>query len=286
MDMQHPSFGDHKPLRAGDTVGPYRLELMLGEGGMGQVFRARRDDGQLVALKVMKPSMAGKEQMRRFLREARAAGEVDHPRLVGVLDSGEADGQPYIAMRLVVGRSLDERIKEDGPLSIPETVRIVRHVADALEALHRVGLVHRDIKPSNVMLDQADGSASVTDFGLARGGDYSALTKPGQVLGTLDYLAPEAFRGAPPTPALDIYALGCVVFECLAGEPPFAGKGMMQVCFAHLEETPRDPCAGRRDAPPELGKVVNYALAKEPEKRPRTALAYATILAAAAAAAR
>ena len=280
--MRRPTNAQDRSLSPGDELGPYHLEELLGEGGMGQVFRARRhDDGQLVALKVMKPEMTGKEQARRFLREARAAGTVNHPNLVGVLDTGEAGGHPYIAMRLVVGRSLDERIQQEGPLPIPDTVRITHHIARALDALHRADLVHRDIKPSNVMLD-ADLGACLTDFGLARGGDYSALTRPGQVLGTIDYLSPEQIRGEPPTPAVDIYALGCVVFECLAGQPPFAGRGMMQVCFAHLEEAPADPCARRSDAPPGLGEIVNHALAKVPEQRPPTAIAYATLLAAAA----
>ncbi len=281
--MQRPTKAQDAPLQPGDDLGPYHLEDVLGEGGMGQVFRARRhDDGRVVALKVMKPSMTGKEQARRFLREARAAGTVEHPNLVGVLDTGEADGRPYIAMRLVVGRSLDERIQEEGPLPVGDTVRTVHHIARALDALHRADLVHRDIKPSNVMLDAERDIACLTDFGLARGGDYSALTRPGQMLGTIDYLSPEQIRGEPPTPAVDIYALGCVVFECLAGQPPFAGRGMMQVCFAHLEEAPADPCAGRSDVPAGLGEIVNQALAKAPEERPPTATAYATLIAAAA----
>ena len=249
-----------------------------------EVFRARPQDARgLVALKVMKPAVTGKEQARRFLREARAGGVVDHPNLVGVLDTGEADGRPYIAMRLVVGRSLDERIRQEGPLPIPDTVRTARHIARALDALHGADLVHRDVKPSNVMLDDEHDAACLTDFGLARGGDYSALTRPGQVLGTIDYLSPEQIRGEPPTPAVDIYALGCVVFECLAGQPPFADRGgMMQVCFAHLEDAPGDPCAGRSDAPAGLGEIVNLALAKVADERPPTATAYATLLAAAA----
>ncbi len=271
-------------LRAGDDLGPYHLEALLGEGAMGRVFRARRrGDGLLVALKVMKPAMAADAQTaRRFLREARAAGEVDHPHLVGVLDAGEADGHPYLAMRLVVGRTLGERICDEGPLPLADTVRVVRHLARGLDALHRADIIHRDIKPSNVMLDDAGGAASLTDFGLARGGDYSALTRAGQVMGTLDYLAPEAVRGEPPAAPVDIYALGCVVFECLAGLPPFGRREMMQICFAHLEEAPGDPCAGRADAPEGLGEMVNLALAKAPDKRPATATAYATLIAAAA----
>ncbi len=271
-------------LVAGDVLGPYRVDAVLGEGGMGTVYSAtREDDGSEVALKVVKESYArDEESVRRFVREARAAGEVSHRHLVGVIDAGEVDGRRYMAMQLVRGRSLDERIRADGPLPLADTARMTSHVAAGLDALHAAGLVHRDVKPSNIMLD-ADGAAALTDFGLAKGNDYSTLTKAGQVMGTIDYLAPEMIRGEPPSPASDLYALGCVVYECVAGVPPFAGKGILQVGLGHLEETPRDPCAARPDASPELAETVLLALAKEPERRPPTATAYARMLSLAAA---
>jgi serine/threonine-protein kinase len=249
---------------------------------MGLVFRAQREaDGETVALKVMKPGAAGDpERARRFVREARAAATVEHRHLVGVLDSGECAGCAYLVMRYVAGGSLDRRIRERGPLSLEETAAVIGGVAAGIDALHRAGLVHRDVKPSNVMLDAA-GVAALTDFGLAKGRDYSALTRPGQLLGTLDYIAPELLRGMEPGPPSDIYALGCVAYECLAGRSPFGGRGVFAVGFAHLEETPSDPLAGRDDAPAGAAEYVLRALAKEPEQRPPTATAYATVLAAA-----
>ena len=271
-----------------DGIGPgalvdgYRIEEPLGEGGMGQVFRAiRESDGETVAVKVMKPGAAGDtERLRRFVREARAAATVDHRHLVGVLDSGECASCAYLVMRYVAGGSLDQRIRDGGALSPEETVSVIVDIADGMDALHRAGIVHRDVKPSNVMLDEA-GVAALTDFGLAKGRDYSALTRPGQMLGTLDYIAPEMLRGTDPGPPADIYALGCVTYECLAGSPPFGGRGMMAVGFAHLEETPSDPCAARGDVPAGAGEFVLRALAKDPADRPPTATAYATVVAAA-----
>lgn len=266
-------------LEPGSTLGPFRIDAMLGEGGMGQVFRATREgDGAPVALKVMKREFAADQQYsRRFLREARAAQEVSHKHLVSVLEAGEAEGRQYLVMRYVPGRSLQERIEIDGPLPIDELLRMVSHIAAGLDALHHHDLVHRDIKTSNILLEP-DGSASLTDFGLAKGRGYSMLTKPGQVMGTLDYLAPELIRGKEAGPRSDIYSFGCVVFECLAGTPPFAGKGVFQVGMAHLEEQPPDPCAERPDTPDGLSRIVLQALAKDPLQRPPTATAYGHLL--------
>lgn len=266
-------------LGVGDTLGPYRIEAMLGEGGMGRVFRAVREpDGEMVALKVMKSELAANEEYgRRFIREARAAKEVEHKHLVGILDAGEIDARRYLVMRYVDGRSLEQRIESEGALPVEDTIQLAAEVASALDALHSRGLVHRDVKASNIMLAE-DGSAALADFGLAKGSDYSVLTQPGQVVGTLDYLAPEMIRGEKAGPQSDIYALGCVVFECLAGKPPFAGKGILQVGMAHLEEAPSDPCCQRADAPPSLSEAVLTALAKDPARRPPTATAYSTML--------
>jgi serine/threonine protein kinase len=270
-------------LSAGDALGPYEIDAVLGEGGMGQVFRARnRESGEIVALKVIKPALVADEQSaRRFLHEARAAQAVHNRHLVGVVDAGEADGRRYLAMRYVSGRSVDVILADQGPFSIADTVRITTHVAAGLDALHAAGIVHRDIKASNILLDE-DGSASVTDFGLAKGSDYSALTTAGQSVGTIDYIAPEIIRGEKPTAASDLYSLGCVVFECLTGRTPFGGRGMLRVGMGHLDEAPADSCADRDDAPPDLGHAVNAALAKEPAARPLTATAYAQMLAVAA----
>src|SRR5262249_54778541 len=153
--------------------------------------------------------------------------------------------------------------------------------ASGLAELHEAGVVHRDIKSSNILVD-LEGTARLTDFGLAKGRAYTALTQPGQVLGTLQYLAPELIRGEPATPASDIYALGCVVFECTAGKPRFGDKTIFEVGIAPLDEDPADPCAGRVDCPSELGRVVRDALAKDPALRPATATEFASGLQTAA----
>jgi eukaryotic-like serine/threonine-protein kinase len=268
-------------LAAGTLIGPYRIEALLGEGGMGKVFRAvRLGETEPVALKVMRSRLAGEEEpRRRFLREARAAGEVRHKHLVPVLDAGEAGERRYLVMPYVPGRNLDDRLA-DGPLPVPELVQILAEVASGLDALHRAGLVHRDVKSSNVLLDER-GSAALTDFGLARREDWSRLTRMGQVMGTVDYIAPELLRGDRATPASDLYALGCLTYEMLAGRPPFQG-GMFEVGMAHLEKRPADPAAGRADAPRGLGPAVLLALEKEPRRRPPTATAYANLVGAAA----
>ena len=247
---------------------------------MGQVFRATHaHTGAVVALKLLKPAFASDEGLiRRLLREARAAGTVEHRHLVGLLDAGQADGRHYLALELVPGVSVAERIDAEGPLALAEVVRIAAGVGAGLDALHRAGIVHRDVKPSNVLLD-ADGAARLTDFGLAKGQDYSILTLPGQMLGTIDYLAPELIRGEEPTAASDIYAFGCLVHACVAGRPPFAGRGMLQIGVGHLDEEPPDPCAQRPDAPPGLAEAVAFALRKAPAERPPTATAYARLIA-------
>jgi eukaryotic-like serine/threonine-protein kinase len=200
-------------LALGTVVGPYRIEALLGQGGMGKVFRAVREgEGEPVALKVMRSRLAGDEESRRrFLREARAAREVRHRHLVPVLDAGEDGDRRYLVMPYVPGRNLDDRLRE-GPVPVAELVRILAEVASGLDTLHRAGLVHRDVKASNVLLDES-GSAALTDFGLAKREDWSQLTKLGQVMGTVDYIAPELLRGDPATPATDLYALGCVAYE-------------------------------------------------------------------------
>jgi serine/threonine protein kinase len=264
----------------GDAVGPYRIEAVLGEGGMGRVFRAAHGQtGGLVALKLLKPEYASDEGLiRRLMREARAARTVEHRHLVGLLDAGEDGGRHYLALELVPGVTVGERIEAEGALPLDDVVRIATEVAAGLDALHRTGIVHRDIKPSNVLLD-ADGTARLTDFGLAKGSDYSVLTQPGQMLGTIDYLAPEIIRGDEPTAASDIYAFGCLVYACVAGRPPFGGRGLLQIGVGHLDEEPPDPCAGRTDAPDGFAQAVGFALRKAPAERPSTATAYARLIA-------
>jgi serine/threonine protein kinase len=266
-------------IEPGDTIAPYRVEGVLGEGAMGVVYRAvRQRDGATVAVKVLKSRLSADETFRRrFEHEARAARHVEHDHLVPVLDAGEANGRTYIVSAYVAGRSLAERLQADGPLPLGDLLQLVAEVATALDALHREGLIHRDVKPSNLLLDGA-GRAAITDFGLAKGPAYTVLTSPGQVMGTLDYLAPELIRGEPATAATDIYALGCVVCECLTGEPPFGGKSLFEVGSAHLNDPPPDPCEARPELPASAGWAALKALEKEPAGRPPTATAYASLL--------
>jgi serine/threonine protein kinase len=250
---------------------------------MARVFRATREaDGETVALKLMKPDLVGEEvYAKRFVHEARSAAEVRHPHLVPILDAGDVDGRYYLASGYVNGRSLEERIQADGPLPLDDVLRLATEVASALDALHAAGVVHRDIKSSNLLLDER-GSAHLADFGLAKGRAYTALTTPGTVVGTLDYIAPELIRGQPATVASDVYAFGCTVYECVAGKTPFGDKSLLQVGLAHLDEEPADPGTARDPWSYELSWAVVQALEKEPDRRPPTATAYATMIQVAA----
>ena len=269
-------------LEPGVILGPYRLESVLGQGGMGIVYLATHEtSGHRVALKILRSELTGDETYRRrFLHEARAASQVIHPHLVPILDSGEIDGWPCLAARYVDGGSLSQRIREGGALPLNGVLRVAGHVGGAIDALHVRGLVHRDIKPSNIMLDSSD-EAYLTDFGLAKGPAYTILTQPGRAMGTLDYLAPELIRGQVATAASDLYAFGCVMYECIAAHPPFAHRNALQVAMAHLDEDPPDPCADRFDVPTGLCDAFMCALAKDPVERPPTAMALVNLLRAA-----
>jgi serine/threonine protein kinase len=254
----------------GGRLGRYVLEAVLGHGAMGTVFRAVRDDGTVVALKLATPELAADETYRRrFEREARIAASLSHPNIVDVVEAGEADGRPFLAARLVEGQTLADRIAA-GRLPDAAVVRIVSELAAALDVLHEQELVHRDVKPANVIFE-GDGRALLTDFGLARGADDTVLTQPGRVSGTVDYLAPELIRGAPASPASDVYGLGCLAYECLSGTPPFGERSVPEAILAHLESTP-EPL----ESP--LSTAVLQALAKDPAERPPTAAAYALML--------
>jgi serine/threonine protein kinase len=257
-------------------LGDYVLEEELGRGATGAVWRATSRDGRIVALKVFDPALALDQEYRaRLAREARIAREIQDPHLVRMLDAGEEDDRLFLVLEYVGGGSLADRLA-NGPLGLDETVRVVSEVAAGLDTLHRGGIVHRDVKPSNVLLRE-NGSAALTDFGVAKGAAYTVLTRPGQVIGTLDYLAPELVRGGEATPASDVYALGCVAFECVAGRPPFGDRSLFGVGTAHLEDEPPEP-----PGPPGLAWALQRALQKDPAERPATATTYAHLLQAAA----
>ena len=270
-------------LRPGDVLGGYRVEALLGEGAMGSVYRAHAEvRDEPVALKVIKREHAGDAQHRqRFLHEARAAAAVVHPHLINVVDAGEIDGRQYLAMELVSGESLDRRIADGGPLSPHALASVAAEIGAGLDALHAAGLVHRDIKPGNILLrGEGEGGAALTDFGLAKGTDYADLTADGQIVGSLDYLAPERVRGEQATAASDMYSFGCVLYEALTGHPPFGGRGMVKTLFGHLEDTPADPLVAAPDTPRPFAAALLTALAKGPAERPRSGEAYAAALAA------
>jgi serine/threonine protein kinase len=267
---------------SGHSVGGFEVGSLLAVGGMGRVFRARAPDGTEVALKLVKSDLAADQVFRkRFDREARIAQQVTHPHVVPVVATGEHEGVPYLVQRFVEGGSLGDRIEQEGKLDPAVTVKMCEEVASGLDALHEKGLFHRDVKPANILLDQS-GTAFITDFGLAKDSQGSLLTRPGQALGSMDYMAPEQIRGEDVTGACDVYALGCVLCECMSGKPPFADRQGMRVLWAHLQDAPPDPCAERGEVPAELGPAILRALAKAAEERPQSASEYAQIVRAAA----
>jgi serine/threonine-protein kinase len=262
----------------GTNFGDYAVEGLLGIGGMGKVYRATASDGTSVALKLVKEDYARDETFRRrFYREARIAQMVKHPNVVPVLDTGEQGGLPYMAQRFIKGESLDDKLKRDGPLDISTAVQVCTDVASGLEALWAAGMVHRDVKPANILLDET-GQAYITDFGLAKDTQGSLLTLPGQALGSMDYMAPEQIRGEPVSAASDIYALGCVMYECMCGRPPFADVQGMRILWAHLQDEPPDPASIRNDLPSGFARTLMVAMAKDPQQRPATAGEYARML--------
>jgi serine/threonine protein kinase len=270
--------------RIGSQIGEYSVDSLLGEGGMGKVYTATGPDGGRVALKLVKDDYARDETFRRrFYREARIAQTVQHPNVVPVLDTGEHDGLPFMAQRFIEGMSLDDKLKRDGPLDVQTAVRVCTDVAAGLEALWGAGMVHRDVKPANILLDE-NGRAYITDFGLAKDTQGSLLTLPGQALGSMDYMAPEQIRGEPVGAATDIYALGCVMYECMCGRPPFAEVQGMRILWAHLQDPPPDPRGVRAEIPEQFSRTLLVALEKDAAKRPQSAGEYARMLADAAAA--
>jgi eukaryotic-like serine/threonine-protein kinase len=258
--------------------GRYRMEALLASGGMGEVWAAR--DlllDRAVAVKVLGPAFAGDGRAaERLRREARAAGRLEHPGIARVLDLGEDGGRPFLVMELLEGESLAERIGPDGAMAPAEAARVVAAVADALEAAHQAGIVHRDVKPGNVFLD-ADGSVKVLDFGIASAAGEAALTT-GDLIGTAAYLAPERTLGHRATPAADVYALGVVLYELLAGRRPFEAGSDIELAMAHVHARPAPLALAAPAAPPHLVAACERAMARDPSARPGSAAAFANLL--------
>jgi eukaryotic-like serine/threonine-protein kinase len=254
----------------------YELAETLGAGGMARVVAAYdRLLHRRVAVKLVREELTADPASReRLLREARVAAGLQHPNTVAVHDVGEQDGQAYVVLELVEGGTLADRLREVGRLSPAEVAAIGGAVLAALQAAHERGLVHRDVKPANVLLPAA-GGVKLADFGIAKALDAvtADLTATGQVLGTPRYLAPEQVAGKPATPASDLYSLGAVLYECLAGQPPFDAETAIAVALAHQNE-PLPALVDRApDAPSPLIAAIEGALAKDPAERPSSAAA-------------
>jgi serine/threonine protein kinase len=258
-------------LSPGSTFAGYEVESVVGLGGIGVLYRARqlRLD-RPVALKIVEADVARDPVVReRLRREARAVAALDHPNVVPLYEAGEADGTVYIVTRWVEGTELGTLLHERGPLAPADAADAAAQIADALQLAHEKGLIHRDVKPSNVLMT-ADGHVYLTDFGLAKRAETAAgLTGADQVLGTVDYVAPEQIEGSEPDARGDIYSLGCMLYEMLTGEAPYADqRGGMAKMWAHVNSEPRALSQWRSDVPPALEETMRRAMAKDPAARP------------------
>ncbi|MET9960717.1 serine/threonine-protein kinase [Streptomyces sp. NPDC006326] len=274
----------------GRQIAGYRIESMLGRGGMAVVYCAKdlRLD-RTVALKLIAPERARDETFRRrFTHESRVAAQIDHPHIVPIFEAGETDGVLYIAMRYVSGPDLAALLAREGPLPVATALRIVTQVASALDAAHEHDLVHRDVKPGNILVAAGTDSdhpeyVYLTDFGLTkRSLSLTGFTTAGEFVGTLDYMAPEQISGRPVDGRCDLYSLACVVFECLTGEPPFrSDQDVTRLLWAHQYDPPPALSERRPGIAPAADEVLAKALAKVPEDRYGSCLEFVAALRAA-----
>ena len=261
----------------------YRIERELGAGGMATVYLAEDlRHGRKVAIKVLKPELAAVIGAERFVREIRTIATLQHPHILGLIDSGEADGTAYYVMPYVEGESLRDRLNREKQLPVPDAIRIATEVASALDYAHRHGVIHRDIKPENILLH--DGSALVADFGIAlavsSAGGGTRMTETGMSLGTPHYMSPEQAMGEREIgPRSDVYALGCVTYEMLVGDPPFLGSTVQAIVAKVMTEKPAPPSSMRDTVPETVEATVLAALSKLPADRPSSAAEFAAGLA-------
>jgi serine/threonine protein kinase len=269
------------PLKVGTRIDSYEVTSVLSAVGVSVVYRARDIvTGGEVALKVLPREIAADDTSRlRFIREARLARALVHPAIVRVRDVGEAKQGLYIAMEYVAGRDLGRFLARDGPLPPPRVVTMLTPVAEALDAAHAAGIIHRDVKPSNILVasgdaDHADGTCLLTDFGfgVAPSQDIRRLTQAGTFVGSVAYAAPEQVSGETSDHRVDVYALGCVVCECLTGQPPFPFERLADDVGAHLSEPPPVVSSRLHGLPLALDPVIARALAKNPAARYSTCL--------------
>jgi serine/threonine protein kinase len=267
-------------LKSGSRVGSFRLEEVLGSGGMALVYRAVDErTGAPAAVKLLADNLAADDAYRRrFQREARLAARLQHPNVVRVLDAGEYDGRPWLALEYVEGETLADLLARRKRLPPAEVIALGRQLAAGLQHAHDAGLVHRDVKPANVLV-RADGTATIVDFGIARARDGTELTEHGSIVGTASYLAPELLSGGPVTAAADLYSLGAVLFEATAGRPLRPAASLAQlVAGAGPPPAPRLHDAAPA-VPAELDEAVARCLEPEPADRPASASQVAQLLA-------
>lgn len=270
----------------GKQIASYLVESEIGRGGMAVVYRAKdlRLD-RTVALKLLAPELARNDTFRqRFTHESRVAAAIDHPHIVPVFEAGETDGILYIAMRYVAGQDLRALLDRKGPLSVQAAGRIAAQVASALDAAHDHDLVHRDVKPGNILVAAGTDSdhpehVYLTDFGLTKKSlSLTGFTTVGQFVGTLDYVAPEQISGRPVDGRCDVYSLACVVYESMAGAPPFQRDDDMALLWAHQYDPPPPLTGQRPDLPSAVDDVLAKALAKSPDDRFDSCLEFVTAL--------
>lgn len=265
--------------------GRYIVEEMIGSGGMSVVYRAKHLRlNRAVAIKTLKLQIDSKPIYReRFQREIDSLSALNHPNVVTVTDCLiDEEGQPYVVMDLLKGKSLDKMLSEQGPLSVPCFANIALQILSAIEHAHRNGVVHRDIKPGNIVLMDDDASyAKVVDFGLAKlGQESNKLTHSGEIWGSPPYMSPEQCRGEATDNRSDVYSLGCVFYEMLMGQDPFPNSNLYELLTKHVHQTPLEfaKVNARKDLPPELEKIVFKAMSKKPEDRYQTAFEIEEIL--------
>jgi eukaryotic-like serine/threonine-protein kinase len=255
--------------------GRFRIERALGGGAMAKVLLARDEElDRPVALKVLDERLAVDESFRaRFSREARFAAGLSHPNVVTVFDVGETDGQPFIVTEYVEGRTLADRLREEGPLPANEVERLAQQICAGLEHAHEHGLVHRDLKPGN-LIERVDGTVKIADFGIARAAEATELTEVGTILGTAAYLAPEQAEGGVVSPRTDLFALGLVFYELLTAQRPWEVERLPDL--ARRRTTP--PQSVPPGTPPSLAEAIERCLQIDPESRPASAAEVAALL--------